>query len=116
MTCLTAPIAANGASSEKAKTELMSDDSLTRHDKLDMWRCPLLGGPVDFKYCRGMNEGRPCFNLKKCWGPRFDVEEWLSAHFSESEIQALNDRPTSYRMQSVFDTLNRVKQQREENN
>jgi len=37
-------------------------------------RCPKLGGPVSFEYCRIERNPRPCQKTIKCWSFHFDVE------------------------------------------
>lgn len=47
-------------------------------------RCPRLGGPVFFQYCRTSEENRqPCFNLIDCWWEIFDIMAYVDGNFSE---------------------------------
>jgi len=37
-------------------------------------RCPRLGGPITFQYCRETGEGGlPCWKVVDCWWEYFDV-------------------------------------------
>ena len=41
-------------------------------------RCPRLGGPVTFHYCRQAGEDHlPCLQLEACWWQIFDIGAWL---------------------------------------
>jgi hypothetical protein len=40
-------------------------------------RCPRLGHPISFTYCRSENMGVPCFKTFDCWFEHFPVEEYL---------------------------------------
>jgi hypothetical protein len=55
-------------------------------DAVEMWRCPQLGGPVTFGYCRVMNEGRLCQRTVKCWGGVAEVAAFLEGHYSTEEL------------------------------
>ncbi len=50
-------------------------------------RCPPLGGPVPFKYCRTVNNKLPCHRILECWGAKFDVAEWLKENYTDNEIR-----------------------------
>ena len=50
-------------------------------------RCPRLGGPVTFDYCRLADDGRgPCFKVLDCWWERFDVVGYFRQRLSPSEF------------------------------
>ena len=44
-----------------------SDGGIEQHDGEELWRCPMLGGPVNFGYCRKVTDGLPCVKLLECW-------------------------------------------------
>jgi len=49
----------------------------TNKDNLEI-RCPRLGGPVSFEYCRtNGDEMLPCWKIFDCWWERFDVAAFL---------------------------------------
>lgn len=50
-------------------------------------RCPPLGGPVPFKYCRTVNAKLPCRRILECWGAKFDVVGWLEENYTDDEIR-----------------------------
>jgi hypothetical protein len=47
-------------------------------------RCPKLGGPVTFSYCRVESIGEPCPRLIQCWREIFDVESYLRSILGEN--------------------------------
>jgi hypothetical protein len=89
-------------------------DVKTVFDPLET-RCPRLGGPVPFDYCRKLAGGLPCSKALLCWELLFPVEaymsrvltpaEWQKAFFSELEPrlsqilriarQAMADQPAA---------------------
>lgn len=85
--------------------------TLTNYDELNMWRCPQLGGPVNFDYCRRMNKAQPCFNLFRCWGDKLDLQTWLDENFTPEEIQKALAKPANLRIDSIFDVLQTIKKQ-----
>ena len=57
-------------------------------------RCPMLGHPVSFAYCRAPGRDLPCGKVFDCWFETFPVEPFIRAHFSEQQIaQILAPRP-----------------------
>jgi hypothetical protein len=60
---------------------------IEQHDAAERWRCPMLGGPVTFEYCRKMHEGLPCAKVLECWLQRLPLVEFLKANYSPDELQ-----------------------------
>ena len=64
------------------------------HDALEI-RCPQLGGPVTFGYCRRMNpvpsaaegDDLPCRNLLGCWSGRFEVLPFLRENYTPEQLE-----------------------------
>jgi hypothetical protein len=48
-------------------------------------RCPRLGHPISFSYCRSENLGIPCFKTLDCWFEHFPVEECLRGTLTGEE-------------------------------
>jgi hypothetical protein len=73
-------------------------------------RCPRLGGPVVFKYCKTAgDEGLPCFKIMDCWWERFDIQNYLKNNYSEASIERfLNTRPPS-KVVSLIDLIEKAK-------
>lgn len=62
---------------------------ITDHDHLTRYRCPRLGGEIDFSYCRSAFRGLFCNRLIHCWiGKIPDLTDFLKEHFSEEQIVA----------------------------
>jgi hypothetical protein len=60
-----------------------ADDRLER-------RCPMLGGPVPFGYCRTCGqEGLPCWKILDCWWQTFDIAAHLQATLTEAQYRRL---------------------------
>lgn len=71
---------------------------MTSYDQLEM-RCPRLGGPVVFSYCRQEGGELPCARVLSCWQPVFSVESYLRENLGEKRWelfcrQAPKDRLT----------------------
>jgi hypothetical protein len=62
---------------------------MTDRDNLQR-RCPRLGGPVSFGYCRTCGEGKgPCFKVLDCWWERFDVVGYFQHSLPPAEFERL---------------------------
>jgi hypothetical protein len=48
-------------------------------------RCPKLGHPIYFSYCRAENMGIPCFKTLDCWFEHFPVADYLQGALTEEE-------------------------------
>ena len=74
-------------------------------DELEM-RCPRLGGPVNFGYCR--REGRndqPCFKILDCWWQRFDVAAYLESRLPREVFEALRQHRPQAKITSLIDLV-----------
>ena len=61
----------------------------TEHDHLER-RCPRLGGPVSFKYCRQSGENElPCWKVFDCWWEFFDIVPFLQENLPEDHFREL---------------------------
>ena len=95
------------------ETHEMKDESrpgVEQHDALDKWRCPQLGGPVRFHYCRVMNGGLPCTQLQGCWETIFDVPAYLEEHFTAEERLQIQTSALS-RLDTIFQVLSRLERE-----
>ncbi len=78
-------------------------------DELEM-RCPRLGGPVNFGYCRQTGpDDRPCFKILDCWWQRFDVAGHLAARLTREEFEALGRHRPSDKVTSLIDLIEQAK-------
>jgi len=65
-----------------------------RYEKM-IHRCPRLGGPVSFEYCRyHAAEREPCWKILDCWWESFDVVGLLTRELGKEAVDRLaNTRP-----------------------
>jgi len=75
---------------------------IDEYDDLER-RCPQLGGPVPFKYCRTMNEKLPCRRVIECWGIKFDAPEWLSKNYTPEQVEQAFTPDTRTRIDKILE-------------
>ena len=68
----------------------------------------MLGHTLAFRYCRTMNGGLPCHNILNCWFERFDIEAFMSAHYSEEELKTIF-QPPKMKISTMVEVINKVK-------
>jgi hypothetical protein len=49
-------------------------------------RCPKLGGPVNFEYCKVEQSGLPCSRAINCWSIHFDAEAFFRESLSPEQF------------------------------
>lgn len=73
-------------------------------------RCPRLGGPVSFKYCRSCEAGRqPCFKIIDCWWETFDVVRYLKDHLPEDQFRRLSESTPRPKIASLVELVEKAK-------
>jgi hypothetical protein len=77
-------------------------------------RCPKLGGPVNFSYCRAENTGKPCSRTINCWSPYFDVIAYYRAVFTEEEFEECFCQTQCSKMETLLDLITRARKVTEE--
>jgi len=50
-------------------------------------RCPRLGGPVSFEYCRVEDRQRPCTRAVVCWSVHFDAESFFRETMTPEDFE-----------------------------
>ncbi|MDQ7782731.1 MAG: hypothetical protein RDU20_07620 [Desulfomonilaceae bacterium] len=50
-------------------------------------RCPKLGGPVNFEYCRLEQSDMPCSRALTCWSVHFDVEAFFREGLTSEDFE-----------------------------
>jgi hypothetical protein len=83
---------------------------IEQHDGEERWRCPMLGGPVTFGYCRKMNEGLPCARVLECWLPKLPLVEFLKTHYSPEELQRVFSAKTKGRLARMIEAVEEARQ------
>lgn len=91
--------------SQKGKIQVNERDD---KDSLER-RCPRLGGPVPFKYCRTSgDDGLPCFKVMDCWWENFDIQSYLERTLSEAElVKLLQSKPPS-KIESIIELIEKA--------
>lgn len=72
-------------------------------------RCPKLGGPVSFGYCRIENNQQPCQRAIGCWSLYFDAESYFKENLSPEEFTACFSQPTKHRVATLIDLIEQAK-------
>jgi len=97
--------AVNTALKER-KISLPTDEGI---DALET-RCPRLGGPVPFRYCRSAaeNEG-PCWKILDCWWERFDVKTFLKARLEPAAFEVLQRKKPPSKIAGILELIEKAK-------
>ena len=85
----------------------MVNNSIESKDKLER-RCPMLGHPLSFKYCRKTAKGIPCKKIIQCWWEDFDINEFLNENFSKEELLEIL-KPSKTKVSSLLDLIEQAK-------
>jgi len=79
-------------------------------------RCPRLGGPVAFKYCRlAGTDRRACWKIADCWWERFDVITYLKEILSETELKTLLEARPKPKMASILELIEQARNRANDN-
>jgi hypothetical protein len=74
-------------------------------------RCPRLGHPVRFDYCRiGGENRRPCFKVFDCWWEKFDVVGYFRRHLTPEAFESLACASPPDKTASLVDLIRKAKQ------
>ncbi|MFO8085717.1 MAG: hypothetical protein R6U27_15520 [Desulfobacterales bacterium] len=78
-------------------------------------RCPRLGGPVEFFYCKTCDENKqPCFKIFDCWWEIFDVVNYMKKRLSEEQFHKLTHKRPRPKVVGIVELIREI-QQRNEN-
>lgn len=72
-------------------------------------RCPMLGHPVAFSYCRAPGTSTPCRRIYDCWWETFDIVEFMDAHYDQETRDLLQKAPQQ-KMASLFEIMQQAQQ------
>ena len=76
-----------------------------KHDGRER-RCPRLGGPVTFGYCRSCEaEHLPCRKIADCWWETFDVVSYLRDHFPQDVLQGIEAAQPKPKMNQLLELI-----------
>lgn len=74
-------------------------------------RCPRLGGPIEFSYCRKCeDQGRPCFKVLDCWWEIFDVVTYMRQKLTEEQFNQLAQKNTKPKVVSIVEMIREIQQ------
>jgi N utilization substance protein B len=91
---------------EKKEIQLSTENSKGLLER----RCPRLGGPVPFSYCKTTGEdGLPCFKTMDCWWEYFDIQAYLEKHLSEKEMQRFLNSQAQPKVASLIELIQKAK-------
>ena len=72
-------------------------------------RCPRLGGPVDFFYCKTCEPQRhPCRKIIDCWWETFDVQRYLQDHLAPEILEQLTRQETEPKISQLVKIMDRT--------
>lgn len=74
-------------------------------------RCPRLGGPVSFGYCRKVSGGLPCSRCLVCWELIFPVAQYMARALSPEEWKRVFESPTEGRLDQILKAAGQAKKQ-----
>ena len=77
-------------------------------------RCPKLGGPVNFGYCRQENSGLPCSRALNCWSPYFDAETLFRETLTDAQFEDCFFKPPQTKMDTLLELIERARKIAEE--
>lgn len=74
-------------------------------------RCPRLGSPVAFKYCRthGDHDGI-CGLIRNCWWEVFDINAYLQNTLSPEQLKDLDQARPPSKLNCILDIIQTVQQ------
>jgi hypothetical protein len=72
-------------------------------------RCPKLGGPVSFEYCRIERQSRPCQKAIKCWSFHFDVEAFFREALAPEEFEQCFLEPPPSKVTTLIELIEQAR-------
>lgn len=71
-------------------------------------RCPMLGHPLTFAYCRAPGSSRPCRKILDCWWETFEVEAFIRSCYGDEGLAEI----TAPRKEKVLTLMQLIEQAR----
>ncbi len=73
-------------------------------------RCPKLGNPVSFQYCRSCgDDGLPCGITVDCWWEFFDIKTYLKKNLPADKLNSLLNPKPQPKITSLIDLIEQAK-------
>jgi hypothetical protein len=74
-------------------------------------RCPRLGNPVPFEYCKVCGDDRkPCFKILDCWWEHFDVVQYLKEQLPEDQFMRLMSAEPKPKITSLVELIEQARE------
>jgi hypothetical protein len=77
-------------------------------------RCPRLGHPVAFSYCRIEGKGLPCFKIMDCWYEHFMIEDFLRQELEPDEWERVFNKPKKPKVLTLIELIEEAKKRKTE--
>lgn len=87
----------------------MTELSTTPPHEEKQIRCPKLGGPVHFDYCRMEERGRPCSRALSCWSAHFNVDAYFRMTLSTQEFERCFMSPQRSKVSTIIELIERAR-------
>lgn len=68
-------------------------------------RCPMLGGPVTFGYCREVDHGLPCHKALVCFERQFPAQEYFRKVLTPETYERCFNPPAGCRYEKILGAL-----------
>lgn len=81
---------------------------ITQYDHLEI-RCPTLGHPLSFSYCRTTDGDKPCRRIYNCWFQRIPIEKYMQTYFPKETIDNIV-APPKPKMLSLVELIEKARQ------
>ena len=72
-------------------------------------RCPKLGGPITFGYCRQENNGLPCSRALTCYQLLIPVDAYFQRRLTEETYRSVFEAEPVNKMVRLFQTVDKVR-------
>jgi N utilization substance protein B len=91
---------------EKGEIQMPSENDKALLER----RCPRLGGPIPFSYCKTAgDDGLPCFKTMDCWWEYFDIQAYLENTLSEKEMERFLSTQAPPKVASILELIEKAK-------
>ncbi|MFH1116328.1 MAG: hypothetical protein V1792_20640 [Pseudomonadota bacterium] len=87
---------------------MSNSDALPTYEEKEI-RCPRLGGPVNFEYCRGEQSGLPCSRALHCWSVHFDAEAFFREGLTPEDFERSFLTPPPSRVATLMELVERAR-------
>jgi hypothetical protein len=72
-------------------------------------RCPRLGGPVNFEFCRVEGRELPCGRALACWSHYFDVEAYFRQQLSPEDFEKCFAQPQPTKLCTLIELIEKAR-------